>query len=63
MRHDEFESLCSTLDRGTTMQLKHIVTHEIGRIVACRRDEEFFEVELASGLHKTWSKENVHLAP
>lgn len=61
MRHAEFETLCSSLGSGTPLQLQHIVTHEVGRIVACQRNEEFFEVELASGEHKTWSKENVRL--
>lgn len=61
MRHEEFKSLCSAIASGKEMQLKHIVTHEVGKLVACQLSDEFFDVELPSGEHKTWSKENVRV--
>lgn len=60
MRHDEFADICRSLDPGTDKRVKHIVLHQIGRIIACRSDE-YFEVELDNGEHKTWSKNNVTL--
>ena len=60
MRHDEFANICQSLEPGTDMRVKHVVLHQIGKIIACRPDE-FFEVELESGEHKTWSKDNVKL--
>jgi hypothetical protein len=60
MRHDEFADICQALDAGTDKRVKHIVLHQIGRIIACRPDE-YFEVELDNGEHKTWSKNNVTL--
>jgi len=59
MRHEAFENLCGAIDGGADKHLKHIVTHEVGKIVACQLEDEFFEVELANGEHKAWSKENV----
>jgi translation initiation factor IF-1 len=60
MRHEEFDNICQTLDPATDMRVKHIVLHQIGKIVACLPDE-CFEVELENGEHKTWSKNNVTL--
>ena len=61
MRHEEFQDICRTVKTGEATQLKHIVTHQVGKIVACQADEEFFEVEVAGGEHKTWSKDNVKI--
>ena len=57
MRHDEFEGICKALGSGEEKLLKHIVTHQVGKVVACNREEEFFEVDV-DGNRKTWSKEN-----
>lgn len=58
MKHDEFENICKAVKTGKEKHLKHIVTHQVGKIVACETDE-FFEVEVPGGEHKTWSKDNV----
>ncbi|AFR67626.1 hypothetical protein Pcar_3478 [Syntrophotalea carbinolica DSM 2380] len=60
MRHDEFENICHTIGPETDKRVKHIVLHQVGKIIACLPDD-FFEVELDSGEHKTWSKNNVKL--
>lgn len=59
MRHEEFENICKAVKTGQEKQVKHIVTHQVGKIVACETGEEFFEVEVKGGEHKNWSKENV----
>lgn len=59
MRRETFETFCGAIEGGAEKHLKHIVTHEVGKIVACQMDDEFFEVELPNGEHKGWSKENV----
>ncbi len=58
MRHEEFENICKALGAGSEMRVQHIVLHQVGKVVACLPDD-FIEVELASGEHKTWSKDNV----
>jgi hypothetical protein len=60
MRHDEFENICQEITTGSEMRVKHIVLHQIGKIIACCPDD-YFEVELENGEHKTWSKNNVKL--
>jgi hypothetical protein len=60
MRHDEFEIIRQSLGSGSDKRVKHIVLHQIGKIVACLPDD-YFEVELDNGQHKTWSKDNVKL--
>ncbi|MEZ4598600.1 MAG: hypothetical protein R2940_02285 [Syntrophotaleaceae bacterium] len=60
MRHEEFESLCESFENRSDIRVKHIVLHQIGRVVACLADD-FIEVELADGQHKSWSRENVTL--
>lgn len=60
MRHDEFENICKSFGPESAFRVKHIVLHQIGKIVACLPDD-YFEVELESGEHKTWSKNNVTL--
>lgn len=57
MRHDEFEGICKSISSGEEMRVKHIVTHQVGKIVACSMEDEFFEVDVG-GEHKTWSKDN-----
>lgn len=59
LKHEEFEYICKMVRSGQEKHLKHIVTHQTGKIVGCNAEEEFFEVETASGEHKTWSKDNV----
>jgi hypothetical protein len=59
MRHEEFENICRSVTSGTEKHVKHMVTHQVGKIVACDIGEEFFEVETSGGEHKTWSKDNV----
>jgi len=59
LRHEEFENICKLVQTGKEKHLKHIVTHQTGKIVGCDPTEEFFEVELSNGEHKTWSKDNV----
>lgn len=58
MRHEEFENICKALDSGSEMRVQHIVLHQVGKVVACLPDD-FIEVELANGDHKTWSKDNI----
>lgn len=58
MRHEEFESICQAVGSGADRRVKHIVLHQIGKVIACRPDD-FVEVELESGEHKTWSKDNI----
>lgn len=60
MRHEEFESLCKEVGAGTQRRVKHIVLHQVGKVIACRPDD-YIEVELDSGEHKIWSKENIAL--
>lgn len=60
MRHEDFEGICQAIDSGTEKRVKHIVLHQTGKVIACRQDD-FLEVELDSGEHKTWSKDNVTL--
>ena len=60
MRHEEFESICQTVASGSERRVKHVVLHHVGKIIACRPDD-CLEVELASGEHKTWSKDNIKL--
>lgn len=60
MRHDEFENICRDITTGDEKRVKHIVLHQIGKIIACCPDD-YFEVELENGEHKTWSKNNVKL--
>jgi hypothetical protein len=44
---------------GQEKHVKHIVTHQTGKIVGCSPNDDFFEVEVPGGEHKTWSKDNV----
>ncbi len=60
MRHEEFENICQEVKSGAEKRVKHIVLHQVGKVVACHPDE-YVEVELESGEHKTWSKDNVQL--
>lgn len=60
MRHDEFENLCQAAQSGTERRVKHIVTHQVGKVIACG-PEDFIEVEVEGGEHKTWSRDNVKL--
>ena len=60
MRHNEYERICQAISNGREQRVKHIVLHQSGKVIACRQDD-FIEVELESGEHKTWSKENVTL--
>lgn len=57
MRHDEFEGICKSVSSGEEKRLKHIVTHQVGKIIACNPEDEFFEVDV-DGKRKTWSKDN-----
>lgn len=57
MRHDEFEGICKSFSSGEEKRLKHIVTQQVGKIVACNPEDEFFEVDV-DGRRKTWSKDN-----
>jgi hypothetical protein len=59
LKHEEFENICQAVKSGQEKHLKHIVTHQTGKIVGCNSAEEFFEVEVPTGEHKNWSKENV----
>jgi hypothetical protein len=58
MRHDEFVGICNSVSSGEEKRLKHIVTHQVGKIVSVNREDEFFEVDV-DGRRKTWSKDNV----
>jgi len=58
LRHEEYENLCRSLKEGAKTQVKHVVTHQVGRIISCSPDD-FIEVELANGEHKSWSKDNI----
>jgi hypothetical protein len=60
MRHEEFENICKALGSGGEMRVQHIILHQVGKVVACHPDD-FIEVELTGGEHKTWSKDNVKL--
>jgi hypothetical protein len=60
MRHEEFENICQAVGAGAEKRVKHIVLHQIGKVIACRPDD-YVEVELDNGEHKTWSKENIAL--
>jgi hypothetical protein len=60
MRHEEFQNICQAIEAGGERRVKHIVLHQVGKIIACCPDE-CFEVELENGEHKTWSKNNVKL--
>jgi hypothetical protein len=60
MRHEEFEGICQAVADGAEKRVKHIVLHQSGKVIACRPDD-FIEVELENGEHKTWAKDNVTL--
>jgi hypothetical protein len=60
MRTEEFERICQSVESGGEMRVRHIVLHQTGKVVACHPDD-FVEVELDSGEHKTWSRDNVKL--
>ncbi len=60
MRHEDFEGICQAIDTGAEKRVKHIVLHQSGKVIACRPDD-FLEVEVDNGEHKTWSKDNVTL--
>ena len=60
MRHAEFEDICREVGSGAERRVKHIVLHQIGRVIACH-PEDYVEVELDNGQHKTWSKDNIQL--
>jgi hypothetical protein len=59
IKHAEFEGICQAVRAGQEKHLKHIVTHQVGKVISCNPAEEFFEVEVPGGEHKTWSKDNV----
>jgi len=59
MKHDEFISLCRAVTSGNERHVQHIITHQVGKIIACDLNDDFFEVEVQDGTHKTWSKDNV----
>lgn len=60
MRHEDFEGICQAIGTAGEKRVKHIVLHQSGKVIACRPDD-FLEVELDNGEHKTWSKDNVTL--
>lgn len=57
MRHAEYGNLCSAMDEGKERHVKHIVTHQVGTVVACNLKDYEFEVEVG-GERKTWIAEN-----
>jgi hypothetical protein len=59
IKHEEFENICKAVKSGQDKHVKHIVTHQTGKVVGCSPGDDFFEVEVATGEHKTWSKDNV----
>ena len=58
MRHEEFENLCQAVSSGNQRRVQHIITHQMGKVIACSTDD-FLEVELNSGERKSWSKDNI----
>lgn len=60
LRHAEFETICQEVSSGAKRRVQHIVTHQVGKVISCSSDD-FFEVELMNGEHKTWSKDNIRL--
>lgn len=58
MRHEEFETLCRSIGSGGEERVRHIVLHQMGRIIACLPDD-MVEVELDNGERRTWSKDNI----
>jgi hypothetical protein len=60
MLHEEFQDICQAIESGAERRVKHIVIHQVGKVIACHPDD-FIEVELEKGEHKIWSKENVKL--
>ncbi len=60
MRHAEFEKICQGLDKGANQRVMHIVLHQVGKVIACRPDD-YVEVEMDNGEHKTWAKDNIKL--
>ena len=60
MRHEEFEGICQAIAGGEEKRVKHIILHQSGKVIACRPDD-FIEVELENGEHKTWAKDNLML--
>lgn len=55
MRSAEFQKVCQAVSSGEQTFVKHVVLHQIGRVLNCHEDE--VEVDV-NGIHKTWSKEN-----
>jgi hypothetical protein len=55
MRTTEFEEIRNELKGGKEFFVKHIVTHQVGKVISL--GEEEFEVDV-NGEHKTWNKTN-----
>lgn len=55
MRTPEFQKLCQAVSGGEEMYVKHVVIHQVGKVLSCHGDE--VEVDV-NGTHKTWIKEN-----
>jgi hypothetical protein len=60
MRQAEFESICQAAQAGMERRVRHIVTNQVGKIVACG-PEDRIEVEVEGGEYKTWSRESIRL--
>jgi len=60
LRHAEFEAICREVSSGMKRRVQHIVTHQTGKIISCSTDD-FLEVELENGEHKSWSKDNIRV--
>jgi hypothetical protein len=60
MRQAEFENVCQAAQAGMERRVRHIITRQVGKIVACG-PEDLIEVEVEEGEYKTWSRENIRL--
>ena len=58
MRRDEYKRICEAVKAGEEREVKHIITHQKARVIGCREETDFFEVEVG-GEHRAWAKEDV----
>ena len=59
MKKQQFQTICSAVERGKLMKVEHQVTHQHGRVLAC--DGSGFEVATAGGGRKNrqhWERSN-----
>ena len=55
MSHYEYEDVCNATAGGEDHLVENLKTHDVGRIINCRRD--YFNVQVGEGW-RVWSRED-----